>query len=136
MLFLGYLYGIRSERQLVREIQVNVAYRWFLGYGLTSKIPDPSSLSQNRRRRFTESTIYQDIFDEIVLQAIKRRMVDGKILYTDYTHLKANANKNKYVLKTEQKSTLDYLEALEKDVTKDRELHGKSHWQRRNMLRT
>jgi hypothetical protein len=110
---------------MVREVQVNVAYRWFLGYGLTSKIPDASTLSQNRRRRFIESTIYQGIFDEIVLQAIKRRMVDGKTLYSDSTHLKANANKNKYVLKDVQKSTVDYLEALENDVTKDRELHGK-----------
>ncbi len=121
MLFIGYLYGIRSERQLIREIQVNMAYRWFIGYGLTSKIPDASTLSQNRRRRFTESTIYQDIFDEIVLQAIKRKMVEGKILYSDSTHLKANANKNRYVLKDVQKSTLDYLEALETDVAKDRE---------------
>lgn len=72
MLFLGYLYGVRSERQLVREIQVNVAYRWFIGYGLTDKIPDASTFSQNRRRRFTESTVYQEIFDGIVLQAMRR----------------------------------------------------------------
>lgn len=125
MLFIGYLYGTRSERQLVRDIQVNVAYRWFLGYGLTAKIPDASTISQNRRRRFLESTIYQEIFDEIVLQAIRRKMVDGKILYTDSTHLKANANKNKYELKDIQKSTRDYMEALEEDITKDREAHGK-----------
>lgn len=125
MLFIGYLYGTRSERQLVRDIQVNVAYRWFLGYGLTSKIPDASTISQNRRRRFSESTIYQEIFDEIVLQAIRRKMVDGKILYTDSTHLKANANKNKYQLKDIQKSTRDYLGALEEDIAKDREAHGK-----------
>ncbi len=125
MLFIGYLYGVRSERQLVREIQVNVAYRWFLGFGLSTKIPDASTISQNRRRRFSDSTIYQDIFDEIVLQAIKRKMVDGKILYTDSTHLKANANKNKYQLKDIQKSTRDYLGALEQDVAKDRESNGK-----------
>jgi len=41
MLFLGYLFGIRSERQLVREIQVNVAYRWFLRFNLTDKIRMP-----------------------------------------------------------------------------------------------
>ena len=52
MLFIGYLFGIRSERQLVREIEVNVAYRWFLGFGLQDKIPDASTISQNRRRRF------------------------------------------------------------------------------------
>jgi transposase len=85
MLFLGYLFGVRSERQLVREIHVNVAYRWFIGFGLTDKIPDASTFSQNRRRRFTESTIYQEIFDEIVLQAMRRRLINGRVLYTDFT---------------------------------------------------
>jgi len=125
MLFIGYLYGTRSERQLVRDIQVNVAYRWFLGFGLTDKIPDASTISQNRRRRFAESTIYQEIFDEMVLQAVRRKMVDGTTLYTDSTHLKANANKHKFELKDVEKSTRDYLESLEEDVTKDREAHGK-----------
>jgi transposase len=125
MLFIGYLFGTRSERQLVRDIQVNVAYRWFLGFGLTDKIPDASTISQNRRRRFAESSIYQEIFDEMVLQAVRRQMVDGTILYTDSTHLKANANKHKYKLNDVQKSTRDYLESLEEDVARDREAHGK-----------
>lgn len=125
MMFLGYLYGIRSERQLVQEIQVNVAYRWFLGMTLTEKVPDSSTLSQNRRRRFRESTIYQEIFDEIVLQAMKRRLVDGKVLYTDSTHLKANANKHKFRKEVVQKSTRSYLEALEQDIDEDRLEHGK-----------
>jgi transposase len=125
MLFIGYLFGSRSERQLVRDIQVNVAYRWFLGFGRTDKIPDASTISQNRRRRFAESTIYQEIFDTIVLQAIRRKMVDGTTLYSDSTHLKANANKHKFELNDVQKSTRDYLEILEEDVTRDREAHGK-----------
>ena len=125
MLFIGYLYGTRSERQLVRDIQVNVAYRWFLGFGLTDKVPDASTISQNRRRRFSESTIYQEVFDGIVLQAMRRKMVDGATLYTDSTHLKANANKHKFELKDVQKSTRDYLETLEEDITRDREAHGK-----------
>jgi transposase len=125
MLFIGYLFGVRSERQLVRDIQVNVAYRWFLGYGLTDKVPDASTISQNRRRRFSESTVYQEIFDEIVVQAINRKMVDGSVLYTDSTHLKANANKHKFELKDVQKSTVDYLDALEEDISKDRQAHGK-----------
>ena len=125
MLFIGYLFGVRSERQLVREIQVNVAYRWFLGFGLTDKIPDASTISQNRRRRFSESTIYQEVFDEIVVQAINRKMVDGIVLYSDSTHLKANANKHKFEVREVQKSTRDYMERLEEDVTKYRETHGK-----------
>jgi len=125
MLFIGYLYGTRSERQLVRDIQVNVAYRWFLGFGLMDKIPDASTISQNRRRRFSESAIYQEIFDEMVLQAIRRKMVDGTTLYSDSTHLKASANKHKFEVQDVQKSTRDYLETLEEDVTRDREAHGK-----------
>jgi transposase len=61
MLFIGYLFGVRSERQLVREIEVNVAYRWFLGLRLTDKVPDASTLSQNRRRRFAGTGVEQDI---------------------------------------------------------------------------
>lgn len=67
MLLLGYLFGIRSERQIVREVQVNLAYRWFLGYGFTDKIIDASTISQNRRRRFNGTDIFQQIFDNIVL---------------------------------------------------------------------
>ncbi|MGD9343271.1 MAG: IS1182 family transposase, partial [Desulfuromonadales bacterium] len=125
MLFLGYLYGVRSERQLVREIQVNVAYRWFIGYGLTDKIPDASTFSQNRRRRFTESTVYQEIFDEIVLQAMRRKWVNGRILYTDSTHLKANANKHKFKKKHVETSTRNYLAELEAAIETDRKEHGK-----------
>jgi transposase len=125
MLFIGYLFGIRSERQLARDIEVNVAYRWFLGLTLKDKVPDSSTLSQNRRRRFSESTIYQEIFDEIVLLAMKRRLVDGKVIYTDSTHLKANANKKKFRKEVVQKSTRSYLAELEQAIDEDRLEHGK-----------
>src|SRR5579863_6320878 len=89
LLLLGYLYGVRSERQLMREVEVNVAYRWFLGLKLRDKVPDVSTLSQNRRRRFSESTVYQEIFDAIVLLAVHKGLASGTVLYTDSTHLKA-----------------------------------------------
>lgn len=125
MLFIGYLYGIRSERQLIREVEVNMAYRWFLGFNLREAVPDASTISQNRRRRFNGSTVYQEIFDEIVLQAARRGMVDGKVLYTDSTHMKANANKTKFIETTARASALRYIEELEKAVEEDREEHGK-----------
>lgn len=125
MLFIGYLFGIRSERQLIRDIEVNVAYRWFLGFDLTQKVPDASTISQNRRRRFNQSDICQEIFDEIVFQAIKRGLVDGKTLYTDSTHLKANANKNKFKRELVDRSTRDYIDELDRDVAEDRREHGK-----------
>lgn len=125
MLFIGYLFGIRSERKLVAEIQVNVAYRWFLGLTLQDKVPDSSTLSQNRRRRFRESTIYQEIFDEIVVLAMQRGLVDGQTLYTDSTHLKANANKHKFEKGVVQKSTRGYLDELDVAIDEDRLDHGK-----------
>lgn len=125
LLFIGYLYGIRSERQLVKEVQVNVAYRWFLGFSLTDKIPDASTISQNRRRRFVGTPIYQEIFDHIVEQAREAGMVTGRVLYTDSTHLKASANKNRFDVKEVEVAPKSYLEALDAAVDEDRESHGK-----------
>lgn len=132
LLLLGYLFGIRSERQLIREVQVNVAYRWFLGLRLTDKVPDASTISQNRRRRFADSCIYQEIFDEIVLQAIGRGMVDGKVLYTDSTHLKANANKNKYDIADVAVKPAAYLEELDAAIDADRQAQGKRPLKRKS----
>lgn len=125
ILFIGYLYGIRSERQLIKDIQVNVAYRWFLGFSLTDKIPNACTISQNRRRRFNGTDICQDIFDNIVIQAINKGLVDGKTLYTDSTHLKANANKNKFTEEMLEASTKSYMNALEEAINKDRKDHNK-----------
>lgn len=125
MLFIGYLYGIRSERRLLEEVNVNIAYRWFLGYGLTDKLPDASVIWQNRRRRYRHSDVPQQIFDEIVRQAIEAGLVSGKTLYSDSTHLKANANKNKFENITVEVSPKAYFKELDKAVAEDRKKHGK-----------
>lgn len=124
-LFIGYLFGVRSERQLVREIEVNVAYRWFLGLRLTQAVFDASTLSQNRRRRYNDTSVAQDIFDAIVEQAIAHGLVDGTVLYTDSTHLKANANKNRYDKQVIAKSRSDYWDDLDAAIDADRAAHGK-----------
>lgn len=124
-MFIGYLYVIRSERQLEREIQVNVAYRWFLGLNLSDKVPDHTTISWNRRKRFKGTTIFQDIFDKIVLLAQSKRMVGGRVLFTDSTHLKANANKRKFIKQEVEASTKSYIDELDKAVEEDREKHGK-----------
>ncbi|WP_127078972.1 transposase [Rhodomicrobium lacus] len=124
-LFIGYLFGVRSERRLVREIEVNVAYRWFLGLKLTDPVFDASTLSQNRRRRYRDASVAQDIFDAIVEQAIRHGLVDGTALYTDSTHLKANANKNRFDMARVAKSRADYWDALDAAIDEDRLAHGK-----------
>lgn len=124
MLFIGYLFGIRSERQRVREIEVNVAYRWFLGLRLTDPVPHASTLSQNRRRRLTGTDLEQRIFDGIVEQAIAHRLIGGRVLYTDSTHLKANANKRKYELHTVEQTPAAYLAELDAAVDAERATAG------------
>lgn len=125
MLLIGYLFGVRSERQLEREVQVNMAYRWYLGLGLRERAPDHSTISLNRRKRFSGTGIYQEIFDEIVLRAMDKGLVEGKTLYTDSTHLKANANKRKFEKQLVERSTRSYLSELEEAVEADRKAHGK-----------
>lgn len=125
MLFIGYLYGIRSETRLVEEVKVNIAYRWFLGYGLEDKIPDASVIWQNRIRRFNGTDIPRKIFNEILRQAMEHNLVDGRILYSDSTHLKANANKNKYTEETAAIESQSYIADLNKAVNEDRAKHGK-----------
>jgi transposase len=133
MMFIGYLYGIRSERRLVKEIQVNVAYRWFLGLSLTDKVPDSSTISQNRRRKFNGTDVFEKVFDTIVLNAIEHGFIKGKILYTDSTHIKANANKNKFERKIVEKSIKDYIYDLDGAVNKDRENHNKKLLKKKNI---
>lgn len=125
MMLLGYLFGVPSERRLVKEIQVNVAYRWFLRMGLTEKVPDASTLSQNRIRRFNGSDVFQQIFDHIVEQALAQGMANGRVLYTDSTHLKADANPRKAVNEQRPEGVSEYIEQLNAAVEADRKRHEK-----------
>lgn len=135
LLFIGYLFGVRSERQLMREVEVNVAYRWFAGFRLTDNVPDASTFSQNRRRRYTDTTVYQAIFDEIVRQAMGYGMVGGRVLYTDSTHLKANANKKKFDTVQVEQTPSAYLAQLDAAVDADRKAHDKSRSSARTIRR-
>lgn len=103
---------------------MNIAYRWFLGLGLTDRVPDHSTISLNRQR-LKDSNVVQEIFDHIVFKAIEHRMVAGRVLITDSTYLKANAYKRKAIKQEVIKSTKAYLDELDEAVRKDREAHGK-----------
>ena len=125
MLILGYLFGIKSERQLVKDIEVNVAYRWFLGMGLTEKVIDASTFSQNRLRRFNGTDVFERIFTNIVEQAITKGLISGYALYTDSTHLKANANKRKAQNEISVVKPSAYIDTINQAVQSDRKAQGK-----------
>lgn len=118
MLVVGYLYGIPSERRLEEEITLNIAYRWFLGLELDQRVPDHSTLSQNRRRRFAGTTVFSDIFDGIVEQCIKAGLVTGETVVTDSTHIKANASRERAQTVVVSKTPTEYLLELEEEARK------------------
>ena len=100
IMLLAALYNINSERKLMEEIQVNLAYRWFLGIDLNEKIPDRTSLCKNRNGRFKNSNLFQEIFDTIVKLCLESNLVDGKLIVTDWTHIKADASKHRVEIVT------------------------------------
>ena len=130
MLLVGYLYGIKSEARLEEEINYNIAYKWFCGLDLTDKAPDATTISQNRRRRFRDNNIAEEIFNEILRQCEAKGLVGGAILYTDSTHIKAKANKHKKKLVEVAVTPKAYLSELDAQVDQEREELGKKPFDR------
>lgn len=96
LVFIQAIDGMKSMRQTCKKIKVDAEYRWFLGIPFGKDTPHFSTFSKNYERRWKDSDVFEKIFVEIVRQAMKYHLIDGKTFYTDSTHKKANANKNKY----------------------------------------
>jgi transposase len=80
ILLIQYIHGIPSIRQTIKEIQVNVAYRWFLGYSLSEKLPHFSTIGKNYERRFKkEPDLFNKIFIRILKDAEKHGFISSKI---------------------------------------------------------
>ncbi|MBR5967914.1 MAG: transposase, partial [Lachnospiraceae bacterium] len=90
-----YLYGIRSMRQTIREIEVNVAYRWFLGLDVYDPVPHFTTFGKNYSRRFKDTDLFEQIFKHILEQCYKFKLVDPTEVFVDATHVKAHANGRK-----------------------------------------
>jgi transposase len=85
--------GIRSERQLMETVNLHLAHRWFIGYDLTERVPDHSSLTKIRERYGLE--VFQKFFEHVVELCIQAGLVWGKELYFDGTKVRANADLDK-----------------------------------------
>ena len=125
MVLIQHLFGIPSLRQTHREIQVNLAYRWFLGYGLLDTIPHFATVSYAFCKRFPEE-LTSEIFEHILNKALNNRMVDPSIIFIDGTHIKASANKKKYQKQQVAKAAKIYSEQLREEVNAEREALGKN----------
>ena len=124
IVFIQALEGIKSMRQTCKKIKVDAEYRWFLGIPYGTDTPHFSTFSKNYERRYKDTDIFEEIFVEIVNQAIKYNLVDGTTFYTDSTHKKANANKNKYSDEI-IKNVKERRKWLEEEINEERKKQGR-----------
>jgi transposase len=97
LLLVGYLYGITSERRLMDEVRMHLAYRWFTRLGFDQEIPDHSTFSKNRHGRFRQSGVFRKVFEEIVRCCLEAGLVEGRNLAVDGTLVGANASQQSRV---------------------------------------
>jgi len=93
MLIVGYCFGIRSERRLCEEVQLNLAYRWFCRLGLEDAVPDHSSFSKNRHGRFRESDTFRHVFEAVLRRCMTEGLVGGEGFAIDASVVRADANR-------------------------------------------
>ena len=125
IVLIQHLFGIKSMRQTIREIDTNVAYRWYLGFGFHDKVPHFSTFGKNYARRFSDGQLFEEIFEHILEIAMSHGLIDTSALYIDSTHIKANANRNKYTKETIKKTATFYAEELREEVNDIRLSEGK-----------
>jgi transposase len=97
LLLVGYLYGITSERRLIEEVRMHLAYRWFTRLGFEQEIPDHSTFSKNRHGRFRQSGVFREVFEEIVRRCLEAGLVEGRNLAVDGTLVGADASQQSRV---------------------------------------
>ena len=126
MLIVGYVFAIRSERQLCSEVRVNLAYRWFCGLGLEDRVPDHSAFSRIRHDRFRDADMLRQVFEVVVERCIVEGLVGGKSLSVDASFIKADVNPVKRVPgdapiewpggEEASRAVTEYLDTLDQDA--------------------
>src|SRR2546425_5506528 len=107
MLIIGYVFAIRSERALCRDLQVNLAYRWFCGLSIEDQIPGHSAFSRARNERFRDSDIFRRVFERIVGACIGAGLVGGEGFAVDASLIAADANNQRSIPGSEWSKELD-----------------------------
>ena len=123
--FIQYLYGIRSMRQTIKDIEVNVAYRWFLGLDMLDPVPHFTTFGKNYTRRFKDTDLFEQIFQKILEECYKCKFVDPSEVFVDATHVKAHANNKKMIRQKAKEEARFYEDQLFEEINADREAHEK-----------
>ncbi len=95
IVLIQHLYGIRSMRQTIKEIEVNMAYRWFIGYDLLKRYRIFQHSVKIIRDDFKGHRFLKESSRKILEEAINSGYVDASAVFIDGTHVKASANKKK-----------------------------------------
>ena len=72
-------------RQTIKEIEVNLAYRWFLGLDVTDKVPHFTTFGKNYTRRFKDTDLLEKIFSKILDECFKHKFVNPTEVFVDAT---------------------------------------------------
>ena len=97
MLVVGYVFAIRSERLICREVQVNLAYRWFCKLGIEDAVPDHSAFSRARNERFRDGDVFRHMFERVLETCIAAGLVGGEGFAVDASLIQADANKQRSI---------------------------------------
>ena len=124
MAFLQHIYGIKSLRQTVKEVDMNMAYRWFLGFSFSSEVPHFSTLSNAFANRFPDK-LFEEIFGWILSEVATKSLLSTETVFIDSTHVKANANRNKRIKELSVKTAQVYTERLTEEINAERIKEGK-----------
>lgn len=95
IILIQYLFGIPSMRQTIKEIKVNIAYRWFIGYYISEPVPHFSTFGKSYERRFGDTDLFNGVFIKVLEIAESEGLIAPELIYIDSIHIKAIANKNK-----------------------------------------
>ena len=122
-------YGIRSMRQTIKDIEVNTAYRWFLGLSLNDKVPHFTTYGKNYNRRFQDKEVIEEIFHYVLSIVWGQGLIDPTEVFIDGTHIKAAANNHKYTHQVLDKQAKFMSKQLEVEIDLDRKKHGKESFE-------
>ena len=83
--------GIGSMRETLRVAQVDLSIRRFLGYGLTERLPHHATFSYAQCVRFAHSSVFEQLFTQVLASCRDAGLLDGSRLIVDATHVEADA---------------------------------------------
>jgi transposase len=128
ILLIGYLYGITSERRLVEELRMHLAWRWFTGLAFDQEIPHHSTFSKNRHGRFQESKLFEQLFEQIVRQCVEVGLVQGKHLSVDGSFVEANAAKESRIPREQLAEAAQVHQTVRQESDRAAPLAITTHW--------